>query len=277
MTRKITVKIPALIAEQLQKAAISADCSGEEIAETAINRHLSNSLKNNALFISAPVNALVEGIYKENTNIAELSKHGDFGLGTFNDLDGEMVILDGKTYQVKSDGLVYGVDDSVLSPFACITFFRALTHEDIDEECDNSAFNKLLQEIIPSPNVLYAVRVEGMFSHVKTRSVPKQDNYRPLVEVAKNQPIFNFKDIEGFLVGFYTPAFMASINVPGYHLHFLSSDFKHGGHLLECSVKKARIGFQIISKLELGLPITLDFLMADLNRDTAADLHKTEK
>lgn len=277
MTRNIAFSIPDALEQQLADAARVSGCTPEEIARTALAKHLSAEMRPNSLYLSAPVNALVQGIYKENTTVADIRRHGDFGLGTFNDLDGEMVMLDGNIYQVKSDGQVYSVADSVLTPFACVTFFRALTHEEIDDPCDYAGFNHLLQQIIPSPNVLYAVKVDGQFSHVKTRSVPRQEHYRPLVEVAKNQPIFNFQDIEGYLVGFYTPDFMPSISVPGYHLHFLSRDFSSGGHLLACSVKKARVSIQIISKLELGLPITFDFLSADLTRDTAADLHKAER
>ncbi len=109
------------------------------------------------------------------------------------------------------------------------------------------------------------------------RSVPKQENYRPLVEVAKEQPIFSFANIEGTLAGFYTPSFMGSVSVPGLHLHFLSSDLQHGGHLLEVSPTKMRVGIQFISKLELGLPLSLDYLTWDFRRDIHKDLDKAEK
>jgi len=57
--------------------------------------------------------------------IANLREHGDLGLGTFEELDGEMVILDGKFYQVRCDGSVREVRDDVLTPFAVITRFSA--------------------------------------------------------------------------------------------------------------------------------------------------------
>ena len=51
--------------------------------------------KTNSLYVSSPVNALVKGILREDKTLKEVLTHGDFGLGTFNDLDGEMVLLDG--------------------------------------------------------------------------------------------------------------------------------------------------------------------------------------
>lgn len=230
-----------------------------------------------SVYLSAPVNALVEGFYEENTSLAEIRRHGDFGIGTFNDLDGEMLLLDGVFYQTRSDGRVYPVADNVFSPFACVTFFAPLTWDEVEGNYDYAAFNSLLASLIPSPNMLYAIRIEGAFAYVKTRSVPRQENYRPLAKVAADQPTFDLYNVQGVLAGFYTPQFMASLNVPGFHLHFLSDDHTSGGHLLNCSMAKGRIGLQLIRRLELALPVTFDYLTADLSRDTSKDLDKAEK
>jgi acetolactate decarboxylase len=231
----------------------------------------------NTIYLCTPVNALVEGIYEENVSFAEIKRHGDFGLGTFNALDGEMVMLNGTTYQINSDGRVNVIGDEALSPFACVTFFKPVFHDDIEGDMDYHAFVEMLYSLLPSPNLFYAIMVEGSFAHVKTRSVPRQESYRPIVEVTKNQPTFDFNKIEGTIAGFFTPSFMASLNVPGLHLHFLSSDLKHGGHLLECRPLKGRIDIQLIDRLELTLPITLDYLTQDFTRNTEEDLNKAEK
>ena len=107
--------------------------------------------------------------------------------------------------------------------------------------------------------------------------MPKQESYRPLVEIAKEQATFYFHDVEGTLAGFFTPSFMSSLNVPGLHLHFLSVDLTQGGHLLECVPRRARVGVQFLSTLELSLPIGLDYLTLDFTRDVERDLDKVEK
>jgi acetolactate decarboxylase len=249
-----------------------------------------NKPRPNSVYISTPINVLVEGYYEQNITIGEVRTHGDFGLGTFNDLDGEMVVLDGMVYQVTAGGTVSTVTDDVLTPFACVTFYRPETFDEIKGETillpegvervnplSYEAFNLLLERLLPSPNMLYAIRIDGRFAHVRTRSVPKQENYRPLVEAVKDQAVFDFHDIKGTLSGFYTPPFMPSLNAPGYHLHFISDDRRRGGHLLSCAVTSARIGMQHIPLLEVALPVTLDYLTADLNRDTGKDLAKAEQ
>jgi acetolactate decarboxylase len=231
----------------------------------------------NSIYLCAPVNALVEGIFEENVPFTEIRKHGDFGLGTFNDLDGEMVMLDGRIYQITSEGHVTVIDDNTLTPFACVTFYNPVSHDEIAHELTYEAFLEWLYRLLPSPNIFYALRIEGEFARIKARSVPKQENYRSLVEVAQEQTIFNFGGMAGTLVGFFTPTFMSSLNVPGLHLHFLSADFRYGGHLLECYPQKVRAGVQFINKLELALPMSLDYLTGDFQRDTAQDLRKVEK
>lgn len=229
------------------------------------------------LYLCAPVNALVEGIYEEKIPLSQIREHGDFGLGTFDDLDGEMVILDGQIYQITAEGRVHQVDEHALTPFACVTFYSPSSHDQLDGELSHAAFQQWLERLLPSPNIFYAIRVEGRFATMRLRSVPKQENYRPLVEVAKEQSVFTFTDIEGSLAGFFTPAFVSSLNVPGFHLHFLSADRRHGGHLLECTPSRVKVGVQMISTLELALPMSLDYLTWDFNRNTEQDLEKAEK
>jgi len=236
-----------------------------------------NSTKRYPLYLCAPVNALVEGVYEEQIPYSEIKKHGDFGLGTFDSLDGEMVMVDGNIYQITGDGSVYQRNDTTYTPFACVTFYQPATHDELHDEKTYEDFLTWLESLLPSPNIFYAIRIEGKFSYIKVRSVPKQDCYKPLVEVTKEQPVFEFRDIEGTLAGFFTPSFMSSLSVPGLHLHFLSSNFAQGGHLLECRTKGIRAGIQFINSLELGLPMSLDFLTLDFKRNIEDDLDQAEK
>jgi len=234
--------------------------------------------KPSAVYLCAPVNALVEGIYQERIPLTKIRQHGDFGLGTFDSLDGEMVMLDGRVYQITGDGRVHEVnEEEAATPFACVTFYAPASHDDLDEELDYAAFQDWILRLLPSPNLFYALRLEGSFAHVKVRSVPRQENYRPLVEVAADQPVFELSEVEGTLAGFFSPAFLESLSVPGLHLHFLSTDRTQGGHLLECRPRRVRAGVQFISTLELGLPMSLDYLTWDFRRDIGADLDKAEK
>lgn len=235
------------------------------------------AVRDHRVYLCAPVNALVEGLYEQKIPFTQVKQHGDFGLGTFDDLDGEMVMLDGEVYQISGTGRVHRVDEQARTPFACVTFYSPLSRESLETAMSYADFQGWLDGLLPSPNIFYAVRIEGVFSYLKVRSVPKQENYRPLVEVTHEQPIFDHTEIEGTLAGFFTPAFLSSVSVPGWHLHFLSADRQHGGHLLECRPAGVEVGLQMLSTLELALPMSLDYLTWDFRRNTEADLGKAER
>ena len=228
------------------------------------------------VFISAPLRALTEGLFEQNTLLSELNQHGDFGIGTFNDLDGEMVMLDGSVYQVAGNGVCTVISDDLHTPFACVTRFVPDFVESIERELDSQEFQDLLGVMLPSDNMLYAIRIDGNFSYVKTRSVPRQHNHRHLVDVAREQATFEFNEVSGTIVGFYTPDFMDSLNVPGFHLHFLNANRTGGGHLLNCRTSSMTVSLCHIPRLVLSLPTTIDFLTTDLTRNTREEIEEAE-
>lgn len=230
------------------------------------------------LFQTSTINALLEGIYDGETTYGELKQHGDFGLGTFNGLDGEMVGLDGKFYQVKADGIAYPVSDSAKTPFAVVTFFKTDKTVLLEKAEDYSQLKQYLDYSLPTKNIFYAIKIEGVFKYIKTRSVPGQTKpYPPLVEVTKNQPIFEFHDVKGTIVGFRCPVYVKGINVPGYHLHFITKNKKAGGHILECQMRNVNIEVDYTSKFFMVLPEHSEFYKVDLSKEKQTELEKVEK
>jgi len=220
--------------------------------------------------------ALVEGVYEGAAPIASLRDYGDLGLGTFEELDGEMVILDRKFYQVRCDSSVREVADDVLTPFAVITRLVPDATVIVDDCPDLMDLTSYCDTLRRSENELYVLRVTGCFDHVRTRAVCRTEAGVRLVHAAAVQPEFDFHKVSGTMVGFWTPEYARSLNVPGYHLHFLSDDRSSGGHLLECSGSKLQVEIQRKSHYQIRLPETESFLEADLRRDPAADLARAE-
>ena len=201
------------------------------------------------------IGALLDGVYDGTITFGELKSYGGFGLGTVEALDGEMVGFDGDFYQVKSDGVAYLIPDSMETPFACVTFFDADRTEPLTEGMNYEQLKEFLDGTLPTGNVFYAIKIEGTFSYMKTRSVPRQEKpYPPLVEVIEDQTIFEFDDVEGTIVGFRCPAYVSGINVVGYHLHFLTKDKDAGGHVLEFEVGKAVMSVDYTSEFFMILP-----------------------
>ena len=224
----------------------------------------------------SPINAILEGLYETNTTLADLKEHGDFGIGTFNDLDGELVLVDGVSYRVDLDGNAHVVADAK-TPFAAVCFFEPHSVETVDRSLAEKGFEALLEVCLPSRNMLYAIRVDGHFRRLRTRSVPRTQNYVPLVEATAHQKLTDFEDVDGVLVGFFTPGFIPSVNVPGYHFHFMTEARDRGGHLLSCEIDQATLSIQFCTQLDLRIPMTLDYLTADFERDARADLEQAER
>jgi acetolactate decarboxylase len=228
------------------------------------------------LYQVSTATALVEGVYDGATQISTLRKHGDLGLGTFEGLDGEMVIVDAHFFQVRSDGSVREVPDDVLSPFAAVTAFSADQEITLNDCPDLSHLTAQFDGLRPSDNFFYALRVDGTFEYIHTRAMRRTKEGTPLVQAAAVQPEFEFQNIAGTLVGFWTPEYAKSFNVPGYHLHFISADRTHGGHLLQCKGKNFRLQIQQEGDYHIVLPETEDFLKANLRQDPTAALAKAE-
>ncbi len=230
------------------------------------------------LFQISTINALMQGIFDGPTTVRSLLTHGDFGIGTFNHLDGEMVILDGACYQIRADGAVTKMPDTTFTPFAAVTTF---TRDIIVQQTSPSTLPELeaiIDKVLPSYNRFYAIKITGEFTTLRARSVPKQQQpYPPLTTVVKTQPVFEMKDVVGTIVAFRCPTFVAGINVTGYHLHFLRADHKAGGHVLDCVLKSGTVQIEVLPTFQLALPDDHVFDTADLSTSTPADIQKVEK
>ena len=218
--------------------------------------------------------ALVEGVYSGSVCSSVLLEHGDFGLGTFEDLDGEMVILDGEIYQV-TDRVRHRSDD-FLVPFAAITRFRSTISFAIDNVATLKDLELACDQQRISNNLFYALRLDGIFETIHARAVHAVPQNTRLLDAAKTQSEFHFEKIEGTLVGFWSPRYSSSFSIPGYHLHFISKDRTKGGHLLDCSARKLKTGIQVLSEYDIRLPDSGAFLTTNLGKDPASDLAKTE-
>jgi acetolactate decarboxylase len=224
------------------------------------------------------IDALLTGIYDGETEINELEYHGNFGLGTYNALDGEMVLLNGRFYKITGDGTVIVPEWGERTPFAVVTFFETDQKVESISGTDFQTLEKEVDTIIPTPNIFYALKIEGFFQSVKTRSVPKQEPpYRPLTEIVQTQPEFTFKNVEGTMVGFRCPSYVEGINVPGYHLHFITADEKGGGHVLEFTVLEASLEIDHTHEFFLILSSDKTFYELDLSLDSKVDMEKVER
>ncbi|MGO9799334.1 MAG: acetolactate decarboxylase [Candidatus Binatus sp.] len=277
MTQHLTLRVhlPPALARQLGARRKQTGQSLSAIIVQALERLLGD--ENQTVFQTSTVNALMEGASTGDMTMGELKTHGDFGLGTFDGLDGEMIELDGKVFQVRADGHAHPVEDSTRTPFATVSFFKADESARLDRPCEQAEMLATVATMLPSQNIFHALRIEGRFDYVKTRAVGKQDKSVGLEQAAREEPVFEFHDVEGTIVGFFTPDYLRGVNVPGYHLHFITADRSAGGHMLDCRTTDVTIKIHHTPEFELGTPGTEEFLKADLSRDHTAAIAKIER
>jgi len=230
------------------------------------------------LYQSSTMGALLDGVYDGDVTIAEILQHGDFGLGTFNHLDGEMVILDGICHHLRADGSAVIAADTERTPFAAVTRFKTDHSLTFTSPTTRSEALARIDELIGSENLMYAIRIAGQFNEISTRTVMAQTPpYPPLIKATAGQAENRCTDVSGTLAGFRLPDYDQGISVAGYHLHFLDDGRSQGGHALDFQMSHGQARVCVISELHLSLPRTADFLAANLaTADSAEQIRQTE-
>jgi acetolactate decarboxylase len=272
---QLTCEISQSLWDALQAAARE---NSETIAHV-VSRALADSLQieHGTLFQVSTSGALVEGLFDGVVSVKTLREHGDFGLGTYVDLDGEMIVLDGQFFQIRSDGSVRLADDSQLAPFAVVTHFAPERVVAMQPFATMTELCTQLDSLRTSDNLFYAARLRGRFRHVHNRAACKAAPHETLVQATAHQSEFHADDVSGTVAGFWTPSYVRGIGVPGWHLHFLSDDHSFGGHVLGASGDGIELALEHIDDFRIAIPETAAFLASDLSRDPSAALDKAEK
>ncbi len=207
------------------------------------------------VFQVATASELLAGGFRGEATYGEIRGHGDFGVGTFDQLDGEMVAVDGRFHQLHSDGTATLVDDEQSAPFAMVTFFHGDVTQEIGDPVDHDGLLTLLSSLLADSGDFCAIRVDGHFTRIVTRTVSKQTPpYTTLAEAIAEQVEREFRDVGGTLVGFRAPAYIDGLTIGGYHFHFISDDARVGGHVLDLHLLSGRIAADVESSLHVELP-----------------------
>lgn len=226
----------------------------------------SSSPPRHTFFQVSTLGALNIGLYEGALTIGELRDHGNFGLGTFDALDGEMVVLDGQVFRVGTDGTPQIVDDRETTPFAAVTDFTADQIVTLDGPVSYAELQEEIDDRLTTMNVPVAIKIIGNHPSLVVRSVPKQSRpFPPLADAVAMQTEFDLMDVPGTLVGFRTPAYLGELNAAGYHFHFLSDDSLAGGHVLDGLIDVSDVQLQYMRDFRMELPDNAAFDTASLS------------
>lgn len=228
----------------------------------------------------ALLQSLTQGYYDGIIKVSELKEHGDIGIGTFEGVNGEMIVLDGKVYQALGDGTVKEADETETVPFSNVTFFDKDGSLELSDIKDIGTLKEKLNAMVEQngKNLFYFIKINGKFSVMNVRSEIKQEKpYKSLDKALEtDQREFNYENIDGTVVALYCPDYMGGLNTPGWHFHFISDDKTKGGHMLDLKFDKAAAEYDATPAFEMYLTDNDDFQKMELAKDVTEAIKKVE-
>ena len=227
----------------------------------------------------ALLQSLTMGYFDGTISVKDLKTYGDTGIGTFEGLNGEMIVLDGVVYQADENCKIHVMGDKVTVPFSNVTFFEkdfSVKLRDVDKE----TLEKILNEQVDKHggNYFYMIKIPAEYSSILVRSERGQSEpYPTLVEALKTQNELTLKNVRGTIVGLYCPQFMSSLNSVGWHFHFVTEDKKIGGHVLGLNLKSGEVQFDQTENFKMQLPHKNNFGELNFDKDLREDIRKAEQ
>jgi len=229
-------------------------------------------MEDNHIYQYSLLNALMDGVCETGIPASKLATKGNQGLGTFARMDGELLFLEGKIYQLQAHGQVREASATDQIPFAVSTQFVPQRTETIPLK-DKSDIDAALDAFNPhAKNLFMTYRIDGHFRSLKCRTVRGQEYAgQPLAELGEKQSVETYEGVEGTIVGFRTPRNWQGFGVAGEHLHFIRADRAAGGHVLEVEGAEGGVELKmaVASEVHVELPTSEDFNAAKLVTDDA--------
>lgn len=235
----------------------------------------------NKMYQVSTLQALALGYTRKVIRVEELLLEGDTGLGTFEDVNGEMIVMDGQCFRADQNGHINLVAPETGVPFAAVAKLYGEQRFSLRDVPNIDALREELTKKIEERfglNSMHVVKIKGSFKKVDARSeAPYRSHHISLKEMLnQTQKAFLFDDIKGSLVGVYFPDYMDGINMPGWHLHFLSEDRSLGGHVFDVSIKEAEAMVDKITSISINLPKEAAFDTYSLKQDLKEEIKSVE-
>ena len=271
--------VPLTACSAQQKSGNSSEAPETTAAQTE-TKSAQTETDRETIYQVALLQSLTQGYYDGIIKVSELKKHGDIGIGTFEGVNGEMIVLDGKVYQALGDGKVQEAADDETVPFSNVTFFDKDGSAELSDINDVNALKEKLNATVEQngKNLFYFVKMSGTFEKMNVRSELKQEKpYKTLDKALEtDQREFNYDNINGTVVALYCPDYMNGLNTPGWHFHFISDDKTKGGHLLDLKFSKATAEYDATPEFEMCLTDNGDFQKMELSKDVSDAIKKVE-
>jgi acetolactate decarboxylase len=230
-----------------------------------------------AVFQTSSIEALLDGAYEGDLTIGELLEHGDLGVGTVDQLDGELIVIDGEAFVAAADGALRRPEPAESTPFAVVCHFDAAAAPHPIGPCAGfAAVTEAIDAVGPPVTVVVAIRLDGRFEELRLRSVARQHPpYPPLRVVTEHQSEWTLHDLDGSLVGFRFPDATSGLEVAGWHFHFIADDRCRGGHVIDVRLASGTVRLESTADLHVELPDSVAVPRPG-PRDRSAEIRRVE-
>ena len=275
MAHRLDTVISDALWQVLHERATSSGQTIRALVQAALAESL--GVAHHSMFQISTSGALVEGLYQGAITVGDLRQHGDTGLGTFEELDGEMILVDGHCYQARSDVNVTEASDEALTPFATVVAFVADETHEFHDVVSFADLTSRLDSLRSSNNEFIAWRITGHLDTLRVRTACRHVSGTPLSEAVADQAVFDVVDMPATIVGFWSPAYAPSVAIPGYHLHAISDDRAHAGHLFDLTGRHLVVELHRVKDIHVALPSTEAFLQAHLSPDSGSAMGSVER
>jgi acetolactate decarboxylase len=209
----------------------------------------------NTIVQVSTIGSFAAGNFDAMGKFSEFPAECNFGIGCYENLDGEMILIDGKYYQLKADGIAYEREREAATPFSTVAIFEPTDSMNVEKPLTFSEFKVFIESKFPDNNIPLLFRFEGEFEAINYRSIPAQERPFPtLAEAVKHQTTFTREHVKGSLIGFRFPKYFNTMNLPGYHIHFIDEKRREGGHVLDVTVSKGKLSLAESFDFRLQLP-----------------------
>ena len=216
--------------------------------------------------------AFLMGLYDDHFTFKRLAEHGDFGHGTFNAIEGEMIAIDGIFYRADVDGNISAVLPDQLTPIATVTHFKPDNIIQLHNITDFTGFKNQIIPYLRKQNTIHAIRIDAMFESILARSEHPQikpyQNEPIEISMPKLQRSFVLENVQASMMGFFVPDVYKTIVLAGFHFHCINDARTKGGHVFDFKFKRGTVSLQYCTELCVVLPLSAQFDHIDLSQNT---------
>ncbi len=239
-------------------------------------------MRTNKIFQVSTLQALSLGYTRAVIPVSEFIRHGNMGLGTFEGVNGEMIVIDGQCFQADKHGNVCPAAPDTGVPFAVIADCSGGKKLQLGPCASIDDLKDLLDHVVDDAfelNSMHLVRIDGLFKTISARSESGiMTHHVELKDIlAGRQEDFVFTHTQGSLIALRFPDYMDGINAAGWHLHYISDDRARGGHVFDLSFEKADASVETISQIELQMPTGPMFDTYDMKNASQDDIRSVEQ